>query len=126
MLSASWERYSCLRPFVMHLHRERMIFCVGNAMIMASTYPKMATSIAHWWELVTSKATVPKNRASDGAGNAATDKRRTHSVAFCCVMVKSNIHVAEIKSAKMARKNKSLNTMFASPSACFADLVGCV
>ena len=122
MLFTGRESYPCLRPFVMYLHREKMIFCVGKAMIMASTYPKMATSIAHWRELVTIKATVPKNKASDGAGNAATDKRRTHSAAFCCVMVKSNIHVAEIKNARMARKNRSLNTIVASPSACFAEV----
>ena len=86
----------------------------------------MAIAIDHWRELVTSKTTVPKNKASDGAGNAATDKRRTHIVARCCVMVKSNIHVAEIKNDKRAKKNRSLNTMVASPSACFSDMVGCV
>ena len=116
MLLASWKSYSFLSPLVMRLHRERMIFWVGNAMIMASMYPTMATSIARWRELVTIKATVPKNKASDGAGNAATDKRRTHSVWLCCVMVKSNIHVAEIKNARMAKKNKSLNTIVTSLS----------
>ena len=115
MLLASWESYSILSPLVMRLHRERMIFWVGNAMIMASMYPTMATSIASWRELVTIKATVPKNKASEGAGNAATDKRRTHSVALCCVKVKSNIHVAEIKNARMAKKSRSLNTIVASP-----------
>jgi hypothetical protein len=69
---------------------------------------------------------VPKNKASDGAGNAATDKRRTHRVVFCCVMVRSNIHVAEIKNDKMAKKNRSLNTIVASSYACFSEMVGCV
>ena len=40
---------------------------------MGSKYPKLATSIAHWRELVTIKATVPKNKASNGAGNAASE-----------------------------------------------------
>ncbi len=91
-----------------------MIFCVGNAMIMASIYPKMATSIPHWRELVTIKATVPKNKASEGAGNAATVKRRTHSVSLCSAMVKTNIRVAETKNDKMAKKNRSLNDICAS------------
>lgn len=118
MLHVNRDSYSCVRPFVIHLHRERMMFCVGNAAIIAIMYPKMATSIPNWRELVTIKATVPKNKASDGAGNAATDKRRTQSVSLCCVMVKSNIQVAEIKNDKMARKNKSLNNIFASPYSC--------
>jgi hypothetical protein len=77
------ESYSCLRPLVIHLHWERMMFCVGNAAIIASIYPKLDTSIADWRELVTIKATVPKNKASDGAAKAATDKRRTQVVALC-------------------------------------------
>ena len=91
-----------------------MIFCVGNAKIIASIYPTMATVIPHWWEFVTIKATVPKNKASDGAGNAATVKRRIHIVSLCWVMVKSNIKVAETRNDKMARKNRSLNNIFAS------------
>jgi len=74
----------------------------------------MATPIPQWREFVTIKAIVPKNKAIDGAGNAATVNRRTQIASVCWAIVKINIKATETKNDKRAKKNRSLNNIFAS------------